>query len=78
MKERRYDIDWLRVLATLTIFLFHNARFFDTIDWHLKNAQRSEFMTLFVVVLATWEMPLFFLLSGIGSWYALKSRKMQH
>jgi hypothetical protein len=74
MKERRYDIDWLRVLATLTIFLFHCARFFDTLDWHLKNIERSEFMTLFVAVLATWEMPLFFLLSGIGSWYALKSR----
>jgi hypothetical protein len=74
MKERRYDIDWLRVLATLTIFLFHCARFFDPIDWHLKNAERSTFLTLFVVVLATWEMPLFFVLSGIGSWYALKSR----
>jgi hypothetical protein len=74
MKERRYDIDWLRVLATLTIFLFHCARFFDPIDWHLKNAERSTFLTMFVVVLATWEMPLFFLLSGVGSWYALKSR----
>jgi glucan biosynthesis protein C len=73
-KERRYDIDWLRVIATLTIFLFHCAKFFDTMDWHLKNPQRSEFATLFVVLLALWEMPLFFLLSGVGSWYALKSR----
>jgi glucan biosynthesis protein C len=71
---RRYDVDWLRVLATLTIFFFHCARFFDPIDWHLKNAEHSTFLTLFVVLLATWEMPLFFLLSGIGSWYALKSR----
>jgi glucan biosynthesis protein C len=73
-KERRYDIDWLRVLATLTIFLFHCARFFDTTGWHLKNPQRSKFATQFVILLALWEMPLFFLLSGVGSWYALKSR----
>jgi len=23
MKERRYDIDWLRVIAMLAIFIFH-------------------------------------------------------
>ena len=38
----RRDIDWLRVLATLTIFLFRCARSFDTMDWHLKNPQRSD------------------------------------
>ena len=74
MKERRYDIDWLRVLATLTIFFFHCARFFDTFDWHIKNQEKSDFFTLFVIFLATWEMPLFFVISGFGSWYALKTR----
>ena len=74
MTKRRYDIDWLRVLATLAIFLFHCARFFDTMDWHLKNSSRSQFATIFVVLLSLWEMPLFFLLSGVGSWYALRSR----
>jgi glucan biosynthesis protein C len=74
MKGRRYDIDWLRVLATLAIFFFHCAKFFDTMDWHLKNVQRSDVITLIVALLALWEMPLFFLLSGVGSWYALRSR----
>lgn len=74
MKERRYDIDWLRVLATVTIFLFHCARFFDTFDWHLKNPERTFAATVFVALLSLWEMPLFFLLSGFGSWYALRSK----
>ena len=30
MKERRYDIDWLRVIVTLTVFLFHCTRFFQS------------------------------------------------
>jgi len=74
MKERRYDIDWLRVLAIALVFFFHNARFFDPYPWHVKNAEHSFGMLLFVGFLHAWIMPLFFLLSGVGSWYALKSR----
>ena len=72
--QRRYDIDWLRITAMLTVFLYHNARFFDLFGWHLKNAEKSFVVTLFIVLLTLWVMPLFFLLSGVGSWYALKSR----
>jgi peptidoglycan/LPS O-acetylase OafA/YrhL len=72
--QRRYDIDWLRITAMLTVFLYHNARFFDVFGWHLKNAEKSFVVTLFIVLLTLWVMPLFFLLSGVGSWYALKSR----
>jgi hypothetical protein len=35
---RLYYLDWLRVLAMFTIFFFHNARFFDFYDWHVKSA----------------------------------------
>jgi peptidoglycan/LPS O-acetylase OafA/YrhL len=28
LQERRYDIDWLRVLAMMMVFFFHCARFF--------------------------------------------------
>jgi peptidoglycan/LPS O-acetylase OafA/YrhL len=35
--ERDYAIDWLRVCAMLTVFLFHCGRFFDHEDWHVKN-----------------------------------------
>ena len=75
MKERRYDIDWLRVCAMLAVFIFHCTRFFDTEGWHLKNSEQS--YTLFVLVRGffwPWLMELLFLLSGAGSWYALKSR----
>jgi len=75
MKERRYDMDWLRVIAMLAVFIYHCTRFFDIEGWHLKNAEQS----LGVFVLATgliwpWAMELFFLLSGVGAWYVLKSR----
>jgi len=71
---RRYDIDWLRILAMLAIFLFHSNRFFDEFGWHLKNADQSIVSSMFTGLLDMWLMPLFFLLSGAGSWYALRFR----
>ena len=75
MQERRYDLDWVRVLAMMMVFFFHCARFFGGGGWHLKNpGEESLIATLFIGMLDLWIMPLFFLLSGAGSWYALKSR----
>jgi hypothetical protein len=71
---RRHDIDWLRVLGMMTIFLFHCARYFDNDDWHVKNPQLSEGLSIFVGVVAQWIMPLFFLLSALGVTYALRNR----
>lgn len=72
-ESKRYDyIDWLRVLAILTVFLFHNARFFDLEDWHVKNAKTSLGFTIFIAFTAQWLMPLFFILSGLSTYYALR------
>lgn len=72
--SRLHYIDWLRILAMLTIFFFHTNRFFDTTGWHLKNADQSFLSTAFTGILDLWLMPLSLLLSGVGSWYALKHR----
>ncbi len=74
MNERRYDIDWLRIVAILAVFFFHCARFFGGGDWHLMNDRQSLVATLFIGALDLWIMPLFMLLSGAGTWYSLKSR----
>lgn len=73
-QARRYDNDWLTLLAMLVIFSFHCARFFNFEDWHVKNNQLDQGLTLFVAIVAQWIMPLFFILSGISSYYSLKSR----
>ena len=74
-QERRYDVDWLRVAGTLAIFLFHCSRFFDTEGWALTNADQSLVLELVRGALIwPWVMELFFLLSGVGSWFALRRR----
>jgi glucans biosynthesis protein C len=74
LKQRRFDIDWIRVVSMLIIFFFHNARFFDTGDWHLKNPDKSLGFMVFVGFIAQWIMPLFFFISGVGSWFALEHK----
>lgn len=55
----------------LAVFLFHNNRFFDTEDWHVKSPETSGLSMVITVFAVQWMMPLFFLLSGIGAYHAL-------
>ncbi len=71
---RRYDIDWLRVLAVLTVFIFHSTRFFDTYGWHVKNPNTYPGVDAWTTFLALWMMPLIFAISGASTFFALGSR----
>ena len=57
------------------VFLFHCARYFDNEGWHVKNPQSDEVISFFVLFLSQWIMPLFFILSGISTYYMLSFRK---
>ena len=71
---RKYELDWLRVLAILAVFVFHSARFFDPMDWHVKNPSSSPFLALPMMFFVVWGMPLLFVISGASVFYALKKR----
>lgn len=71
---RLHYLDWLRVIATLGVFLFHALNVFNTLDFHIKNAEQSDLITIFEGLLFPWGMPLFFMIAGTGSWFALRKR----
>jgi peptidoglycan/LPS O-acetylase OafA/YrhL len=71
---RRYDFDWLKVMATFSVYIFHCLRFFDLGAWHVKNNQLDAIATTAAGILLQWIMPLFFLLSGTSIYFSLKSR----
>ncbi len=72
---RRYDIDWLRIIAVLLLFPFHCARIFNLDeDFYVKSATLSKGLSYFIDYLGTWHMPLLFFLAGASTWYALSHR----
>ena len=74
LKERQYYIDWLRILLILSVFLFHIGMIFNTWDWHIKNDQKFEELKDIMTFLHYWRIPLLFLVSGAGIWFALGFR----
>ncbi|PFA63351.1 acyltransferase [Bacillus sp. AFS015802] len=74
---RRYDLDWMKVIATLCVFLYHCSMFFNPFDWHVKNNELNSTVILaFSLMVGTWIMPVFFVVSGISSYYSLQKRQM--
>ena len=73
---RRDYIDWLRVLAVLLLMLNHTACIFDIfLPFYIENAQKSKVLSyLFLNGFEPWHMPLFFLLAGASTWFALSFR----
>jgi peptidoglycan/LPS O-acetylase OafA/YrhL len=74
LDQRRYDLDWLRILAILAVFVFHTSRFFDIDDWSIKNATTYPGLHLWTSFPSHWLMPLIFVISGMSTFYALGTR----
>jgi glucans biosynthesis protein C len=73
--KRQYDLDWIRVLATLGVFIYHCFMFFNPWAWHVKNNQTDPtYITTISLFMSGWLMPIFFAVSGINSYYALQKR----
>jgi glucan biosynthesis protein C len=74
-ERRRWDLDWLRVIGMLLVFLIHAGEPFNPWDtWHIQNRERSKWLGEIVAFLAPWIMPLFMLLAGTGAWFMLERR----
>jgi glucan biosynthesis protein C len=71
--QRRYDLDWLRVILIGFVFIFHSGRFFDTGGWHVKNAETFFGVQVWTTFLANWMMPAIFMVSGASLFFAMNN-----
>jgi hypothetical protein len=69
---RRHDLDWLTVIGIGSVFLYHSMRFFDSENWHIKNAVSSPLVDGVKSILDLWQMGLLFMLSGASIYLALR------
>ena len=73
-KERRHDIDWLRVLAFYILIFFHVGMVFVPWEFHLKNTDTVEWFETWMAFLHQWRLPLLFMISGIVLYYSMGKR----
>jgi peptidoglycan/LPS O-acetylase OafA/YrhL len=74
-RPRRHDLDWLRVIAIVLLLFFHSAMpYVAEWDWHLKNDATSPLLMEINYFLSRWRMALLFLISGVGTAFALGFR----
>jgi glucan biosynthesis protein C len=73
---RLYYLDWLRVLAILSVFFLHTAKIFDYHTYDLYNAVRSPVLSAIREFILIWVMPLFFVISGAAVFLSLKPGKV--
>ena len=73
LKRRRYDLDWLRVLAFGILILYHAGMFYVAEwGWHIKSDTTSVTLQYLMMLVNPWRMPLLFMISGAAMWFAAK------
>ncbi|WP_411032075.1 acyltransferase family protein [Spongiimicrobium sp. 3-5] len=73
-KERKYFIDWLRIGLIISVYFFHVGMIFRPEEWHVNSAESFAFLDPIMSWLHLWRMPLLFLVSGVGTYYAIGHR----
>lgn len=78
---RRYDLDWLRMLAVLLLVPYHSAIIFSSLPQtqvvYVYDSQHSLLLMKAVDFVYLWHMPLLFVVAGAASWFALGVRSGQ-
>ncbi|QIR35352.1 acyltransferase family protein [Tolypothrix sp. PCC 7910] len=78
--DRRYELDWLRVLAVLLLIYFHTAAVFyqgELGEFYIKNDVLSSALRWLIFFVHQWHMPLFVFIAGAATWYIFKLRSPQ-
>jgi glucans biosynthesis protein C len=75
--ERRYDIDWLRVIAIGLLLIYHIAIVFQ--PWgvfigFIQSDKSLESLWAPMAMLNIWRIPLLFFVSGMGVSFAIRKR----
>lgn len=75
--NRRYDIDWIRVIAIGLLLIYHVAIGFQ--PWGMMIAfitNTTSWFSLWVpmTMLNVWRIPLLFFVSGMGVYFAMQNR----
>ncbi len=77
---RRYDIDWLRVIAIGLLLIYHIAIIFQ--PWamfigFIRSDELHEGLWKPMTMLNVWRIPILFYVSGMGVYFAMQRRNVK-
>jgi len=67
---RRYDLDWLRIIAFGLLIFYHIGMFYVSWEWHVKSVYAGPVIEPFMRLLNPWRLPLLFFISGVALRFA--------
>lgn len=68
---RRYDLDWIRVLAFGLLIFYHIGMYFNSEGWHAKSPHMNDTIDHFMWLSSPFRLSLLFLISGIALRFAV-------
>jgi len=79
--HRRYDIDWLRVIAIGLLLVYHTAIAFQS--WGIMlgfivSSKSWESLWIPMSALNVWRIPLLFFVSGMGVYFAMQNKNWKN
>ncbi len=77
LSQRRYDIDWLRVIAISLLLIYHIAIVFQPWAMFIAFIRSNELLTDLwkpMTMLNVWRIPILFYVSGMGLYFAMRKR----
>jgi glucan biosynthesis protein C len=76
-QQRRYDLDWLRVIVFGLLIFYHVGMFFVPWGWHIKNNEIYNWLMWPMTFVNQWRLPILFIISGMGTAFALGKRSIR-
>ncbi|MBL4619871.1 MAG: acyltransferase family protein [Marinicaulis sp.] len=67
---RRYDLDWLRVIAFGLLIFYHVGMFYVSWGWHVKSTYAGPAAEPLMLIVNPWRLALLFFISGVAIRFA--------
>ena len=75
--DRRYDIDWIRVIVLGLLIVYHAWCSFMPFAKEIYMPQNKDFLMTIGIPMSLiniWRIPLLFMISGMGMFFAMQRR----
>lgn len=69
--DRHYFLDWLRIIAFFILILFHTAKYYAPLPWHIQSPEPQVGILPYMMATGPWRLALLFMISGVASAFIL-------